>query len=221
MVVGQSWWEYTPTVQGHIPMVYFMLLDRGYVCVWFYTFSKHTSINSPGINLKLLPSALIILTQFLSETSAVDVVCRNMVKGCSFQMSICFPKYCEIFLWLYKSKYKKAPFPWHNTGSMLPTFKQVIQPLWKAREDWSLPLLRQSLAPPSKSKTKEGGSRDIKRNYISRKTTSLCTGRDLLASKSQAYRARYDLHSRGEKGGREGTTCSMHSHLLTGPMWFL
>lgn len=38
-------------------------------------------------------------------------------------MSIYFPKHCEIFLWFYKSKYKKAPFPWHNMCSMLPTFK--------------------------------------------------------------------------------------------------
>lgn len=35
MVTGQSWWEYTSTVQGHIPVAYFMLLDRGYVCMWF------------------------------------------------------------------------------------------------------------------------------------------------------------------------------------------
>lgn len=109
-VMGQSWWEYSSTVQGHIPRGYFLLLDRGFVCMWFYTFYEDR--NNQGINLTLLPSALVILTQLLRETSAVDMVCRNIPD-----------EHCEIFLWLCKSNYKKAPFPWHSTCSMLPTFK--------------------------------------------------------------------------------------------------
>lgn len=108
---------------GTFPWPYFMLLDRGYVCMCFYTSYKDTSIDSQGVNLALFPSALVIPAQFLRETSAVDTMCRNMVKGCSFQRSTYFPKHCEVFLWLYNSKYKKAPFPWHNTYSMLPTFQ--------------------------------------------------------------------------------------------------
>lgn len=149
-VMGQSWWEYSSTVQGHIPRGYFLLLDRGFVCMWFYTFYEDR--NNQGINLTLLPSALVILTQLLRETSAVDMVCRNIPD-----------EHCEIFLWLCKSNYKKAPFPWHSTCSMLPTFKaKWTSPCEKPEKSGAYPSSNTALHHLPRAKQKWEGADILK-----------------------------------------------------------
>lgn len=108
----QSWWEYSSTVQGHIPRGYFLLLDRGFVCMWFYTFCENTAIKSQGINLILLPSALVILSY--SEKQVLWTWCAE-----TFQMST-----VRSFCGFVRVNTRKLPF--HGTARV--PCSQLLKP---------------------------------------------------------------------------------------------
>lgn len=106
------------------------------------------------------------------------------------------------FLWFYRSKYKKYPCAWHSAhvpGSQNAEWRWPSSV--ESPEERGLPTAQaqRSITSPSTSSTKEGGSRDIKRNCINRKMTSCCTGKDHLAEREigSSFQGR-------ESGGREG-----------------
>lgn len=105
-------------------------------------------------------------------------------------------------LWFYRSEYKKYPRARHSAcvpGSQNAEWSRP-SPV-ESPEEQGLPTAQaqHSITSPSTSRTKEGGSRDIKRNCINRKTTSRCTGKDHLAEREigSSFQGR-------ESGGREG-----------------